>query len=91
MDARTSIIALAAAAAAVAGLWAPAVLAGDSRGGVADEVVKSVASMAYPLDVAGARMLLPFVSNHPLERAAPFKELVVMVHGAHRQVNDAIS
>jgi pimeloyl-ACP methyl ester carboxylesterase len=89
MTMRGIMVALAALAAACLGLKAPAVLAGDGgpRDGGREEVVSSIGAYAYPLDVAGTRMLLPFASNQPVDRAAPVRELVLTIHGMHRHVN----
>jgi pimeloyl-ACP methyl ester carboxylesterase len=49
-------------------------------------IVASIGSNTLPMDVSGTRVLLPFESNRPIDRAAAVTRLVVYIHGSHRQV-----
>jgi hypothetical protein len=51
-----------------------------------DVVVSSIGRDAFALNVSGSRMLLPFESNHPIDRPAQFDQLTILIHGLHREV-----
>jgi pimeloyl-ACP methyl ester carboxylesterase len=51
-----------------------------------DDVVSHIGSEAFALNLSGSRMLLPYESNHPIDRPAQFSELIILIHGLHREV-----
>jgi pimeloyl-ACP methyl ester carboxylesterase len=78
MRTRASLAVLAVVATFAAAAPAPA--------STSDDVVSNIGRDAFALNVSGSRMLLPFESNHPIDRPAPFSELIVLIHGLHREV-----